>query len=87
MLTLQIIALVLLGVSAVLLFGPQLIVYGPKALREMVREGQVQFAGGCVTSLVMLVFAAPYIGSAFQSGGGAVTLVMIDIFTMQFSLV
>lgn len=85
MLTLQIIALVFLGLSAAFLFGPQLVIYGPKALRNMAREGQVQFVGGCVTSLVILVFAAPFIGSAFQSGGGAVTLVVIDIFTMQFS--
>ena len=87
MLTLQLIALVFLALSAAFLFGPRLVIYGPKALRDMVREGQVQFVGGCVTSLIILVFAAPYIGSAFHSGGGAVTLVMIDVFTMQFSLV
>ncbi len=85
MLILQIIALFFVALSAAFLFGPRLVIYGPKALREMVREGQVQFVGGFVASLVLLVFAAPYIGSAFQSGGGAVTVVMIDVFTMQFS--
>ena len=85
MLTLQILALFFLGLSAAFLFGPQLFVYGPRAVRDMVREGQVQFVGGCFVSLLVLVFFAPYLGAAFQSGGGAVTLVMVDIFTMQFS--
>ncbi|MEL6858210.1 MAG: hypothetical protein AAFO74_07475 [Pseudomonadota bacterium] len=87
MLTLQIIAFVLLGLSALLLFGPQLVIYGPKMARQMSTTGQVQFVGGCWVSVLALSVMAPQIGAAMSSGSSAMSLVVIDIFTMQFGLV
>lgn len=84
MLALQLIALLLLMVSAVLFFGPQLVVYGPRVARDMLRNRQVQFVGGCWLSLALFVLVAPTASSALYSGGGAMSLVMLDIFTMQF---
>ena len=85
MLALQLLAIGFLALSAAFLFGPPLLIYGPKATRDMAGDGQMQFVGGCFASLVVLVFTAPYIGDAFQTGGGAITLVMVDLFMMQFS--
>lgn len=85
MLALQLLALGFLMLSAAFLFGPPLLIYGPKAASDMASEGQMQFVGGCFASLVVMVFAAPHIGEAFQTGGGVITLVMVDLFTMSFS--
>jgi hypothetical protein len=85
MLALQLLALGFLALSAAFLFGPPLLIYGPKTARDMVRDGQMQFVGGCFASLIILVLTAPHIGTAFLTGGGAITLVMVDLFTMQFS--
>ncbi|MEM7328777.1 MAG: hypothetical protein AAF437_08565 [Pseudomonadota bacterium] len=87
MLALQLSALFFLAVSVAFCFGPRLAVYGPRAASEMVREGQVQFVGGCLTSVLVLILAAPYLGAAVSSGGGAMSVVMMDVLTMQFSLV
>lgn len=85
MLALQLIAFAFLAVSAVLMFGPQLVVYGTHGARRMARDGQFQFVGGCFSSLTILIFAAPHFGAAFQSGGSAITLAMVDLLTMSFS--
>ena len=87
MLTLQLIAFALLGLSALLFFGPQLVVYGPKMARQMTSNGQVQFVGGCWLSVLALCVMGPQLGAAVSSGGNAMTLVVMDIFTMQFGLV
>ena len=84
MLALQLVALTLLGLSAALMFGPQIAVYGPQAARDMVRDGQAQFVGGCLISAILMVITAPHLGGAVSSGGGAITLVMVDVFTMSF---
>jgi hypothetical protein len=84
MLALQLLAITFLGLSAALMFGPQVATYGPRMARDMLQDGQVQFVGGCLSSALLLVFLAPYAGDAFSSGGSAITLVMVDVFTMQF---
>ena len=85
MLALQLLALGFLTLSAAFLFGPQLAVYGPKAMREIARDGQAQFVGGCFISLIVLVFTAPFIGAAFATGGDTIRIVVTDLFTLQFS--
>ncbi|MEO1304286.1 MAG: hypothetical protein AAFV37_04870 [Pseudomonadota bacterium] len=85
MLALQLLALGFLTLSAALFFGPQLTVYGPKGVRHLAREGQAQFVGGCFVSLTVLVFAAPIVSSGFLTGGDTIRLVMVDLFTLQFS--
>ncbi|MEO1552880.1 MAG: hypothetical protein AAFR82_03020 [Pseudomonadota bacterium] len=87
MLELQLLALFFLALSAALCFGPRLAVYGPRAMGDMVREGQVQFVGGCLASVLVLILMAPYLGGAFSDGSGAISIVMLDIYSMRFSLV
>lgn len=87
MLALQLIAFLFLALSAALCFGPRLAVYGPRALGEMVREGQVQFVGGWLASILVLIFAAPYLSDAFSSGSNVLAVAVLDIYSMQFSLV
>ena len=86
MLAVQLVAVFFLLLSAAFLFGPQIAVYGPRAASEMMRNEQAQFAGGCLASALIVVLLAPQLGTAFSSGGSAVTLVMADLFTMRFSL-
>lgn len=86
MLALQCVAIAFLALSAALMFGPQLVVYGPKALRDMVQDGQVQFVGGCLVSGGAAIILMPHFGDAFSSGRDVMTLVVVDIFTMQFQV-
>jgi len=53
----------------------------------MAQEGQVQFVGGCLASILVLIFAAPEFGAIFYTGGQSMTVAMIDILTLQYSLV
>lgn len=86
MVALQLVAVVFLILSAAFMYGPQLALYGPRALTDLSRNGQAQFVGGCLASALTLVILAPGLGSAFSSGGSAVTLVMADLFTLTYSL-
>ena len=86
MLALQLTAFVFLALSVAFLFGPRLAVYGPKAMSDMGREGQVQFVGGCLASVLVLIVGAPYFVAAVSTGSGAMSLVVLDLFTMTYSL-
>jgi len=85
MLALQLLACFFLFLSAAFCFGPRMAVYGPRALGEMAQEGQAQFVGGFLTSVFMLVFAAPYFAALFFDGGRTISLVMLDVFLMSYS--
>ena len=85
MLALQVTAIVFILLSAALMFGPQLVVYGPRALPQLARDEQARFVGGCLTSILVLALMSPYVTTAFSSGGDALTLVMAELVTMQFS--
>lgn len=87
MLALQLIALAFLALSMAFLFGPRLAVYGPRALGEMAQEGQVQFVGGCLASVLVLIIGAPYFTGALASGGDVITLAVMDVFTMTYRFV
>ncbi len=87
MLALQVTAIFFVLLSAAFMFGPQLVIYGPRTLPQLARNEQARFVGGCLTSALVLVVIAPYFSSAVSSGGGAITLVMADLVTMQFGLV
>lgn len=86
MLALQLLAVFFLLLSAAFMYGPQIALYGPRAARGLVKNDQAQFVGGCLVSALIVVWLAPYLGTAFSSGGTAITLVMTDIFLMSFSL-
>jgi len=85
MLTLQLTAIFFVLLSAAFMFGPQLVVYGPRALPQLAGNDQARFVGGCLTSGLVLTIMAPYFGGAVSSGGTAMTLVMADLLTMSFS--
>lgn len=87
MLALQMTAFVFLALSVAFFFGPRLAVYGPKAMGDMVQEGQVQFVGGCLASVLVLIVGAPYFVGAMSTGSDAMSIVMLDLFTMTYSLV
>ena len=87
MLALQLLACFFLALSAAFCFGPRLAVYGPRALGDMMREGQIQFVGGCFASALILIVMAPSLGSAFSAGGSVMSVAMLDVYLMQFSLV
>lgn len=84
MLALQILAFVFLCLSAMLLFGPQLVVYGPKAFPNMLKNQQVRYVGGFLTSAAVMLICAPHLGSAMLTGGEHITLVAVDLVTMSF---
>lgn len=86
MLALQLLAVFFLMIAAAFMYGPQLALYGPRAAQDLVNNGQAQFVGGCLASALIMVLLAPHLSDAVFSGGGAVTLVMADIFLMSFSL-
>lgn len=85
MLALQLLACFFLLLSAAFCFGPRLAVYGPRAVGEMAQDGQVQFVGGFLTSVFVLVFTAPYFASVLFDGGRTISIVMLDVLLMSFS--
>lgn len=87
MFTLQVIAAILLFLSAACFFGPQLVIYGPRAVPLMLKQGQARFIGAFLASAAILSIIAPHFGSAVLSGGEAITLVALDLVNMSFGLV
>ena len=85
MLALQLLAITFLALSAAFMFGPTLMMYGPRTLPALMRDGQARFVFGFLVSATVLTLIMPQFGAALTSGGGAMTLVMADVFTMQFS--
>ena len=85
MLALQLLAIAFLVLSAAFMFGPALAMYGPRALPNLMRDGQARFISGFLASITVLALVLPQFGSAIGSGGEAITLGMVDVFTMQFS--
>ena len=87
MLALQIIAVVLLLLSALLLFGPQLVAYGPRALPNMARSPEARFISVSFASLIVLALVFPTFMTAMISGGQSVYAVTAEMVTMDFGLV
>ncbi len=85
MLALQITAIFFVLLSAALMFGPQLVVYGPRGVQQLARDEQARFVGGCLASALALAVMAPYFADALASGGGTITLAMAELVTMRFN--
>lgn len=83
MLALQVTSILFLVLAAALMFGPQLAVYGPRALPQLARNDQARFVGGCLTSAMVFAITAPYFGAALSSGSGAMSIVMVDLLNMS----
>ncbi len=86
MLALQIIAAIFLFLSAALFFGPQLVIYGPRALPSLMKNPQARLAGGVFGSVAVMVALTPYMASALMQGGETVTAMALDIMTITFGL-
>lgn len=86
MLALQLLAITFLALSAAFMFGPALVMYGPRAMPTLMRDGQARFVGGFLGSAALLTLLLPSFGTAMSSGGGAITLVMTDLVTMRFNI-
>ncbi len=84
MLALQLTAIFFVLLSAGLMFGPQLAIYGPRAMTQLVRDDQARFVGGCLTTALVLIVVAPHFGYALSSGASTITLAMTDLSTMNF---
>lgn len=87
MIVLQIIAAIMLFLSAALFFGPQLVIYGPRAFPALVRQPQARFIGGFLATATAFVLAAPHMGAALSSGGEAVIYAARELVTLSFGLV
>jgi len=85
MLALQVTAIFFVLLSATLMFGPQMVIYGPRGLQQLARDEQARFVGGCLVSALALAIMAPYFAGAVSFGGGAMTLVMAELVTMRFN--
>ena len=86
MLALQLLAITFLALSAAFMFGPALVMYGPRAMPTLMRDGQARFVGGFLGSAALLTLLLPSFGTTMSSGGGAITLVMTDLVTMRFNI-
>ncbi|MEM9570967.1 MAG: hypothetical protein AAF996_05845 [Pseudomonadota bacterium] len=78
MFALQLIAFFFLAVSVLFCFGPRLAVYGPRALGEMGRQRQVQFVGGCLSSILVMIVVAPGFSAGPSAYDGAVPVALQD---------
>jgi len=87
MLALQITAYVLIGLSVLLFFGPQIVAYGPRAVPALARRKDVRFVGGCFASLVILVAVAPTMGAAISTGGATIYAMAVELTSMNFGLI
>ena len=86
MLALQLLAIAFLVLSAAFMFGPALVLYGPRTVPTLIRDGQARFFCGFLVSTALLTLVLPGFGSAVTSGGSAMTLVMADVFMMRFNI-
>lgn len=78
---------VLLGVLALLLlFAWPLVWAVPGRRLETLTGPEARFLGGVVASLTLFALAAPVMGTALISGGGAVQLVAHELQAMRFDL-
>ena len=87
MLALQLLAAALLFLSAALFFGPQLVIYGPKALPGLARHPQARFIGGLLVTGCVFAVTAPHFASAVVAGGARMSMVALEVATMNFGVV
>ena len=86
MLAPQLIALFFLALSVLFCFGPRLAVYGPRALGEMVRQGQVQFVGACLTSILVMIVMAPHLNGAVSTESSALSVATLEAIVLSSTL-
>ncbi len=87
MFALQILAICLLVLSAACFFGPQLVIYGPRALPTVWKQPQARFVSGFIVTAATLVMTAPYFGAALLESGSQVTIATLNLMSMTFGIV
>lgn len=84
MLALQLTAFAFLLLSAAFMFGPQIAIYGARALPRLAENGQARFVGGVLLSITVFAAMAPQLGSAMTTGGDTMTVLVADLVLMNF---
>lgn len=87
MFALQVLAAVMLFLSAACFFGPQLVIYGPRAFPSMLKQPQAKFVGGFLVTACVFAVSAPYFGGAMLQGGQRMSMVALDMMSMSFGVV
>ena len=87
MFALQLVAAILLFLSAGLFFGPQLVIYGPKSFPALLKQPQARFIGGFLLTASVFAVSAPHFGSVLMTGGERITLVALEVARMSFGAV
>ncbi len=87
MLAFQITAFALLVLAIACIYGPQLVFFGPRVLPVMMKQPETRFVGGFMASAMAFIVVAPQFGTILSQGGEAVTMVVLDIFSMSFGVV
>lgn len=73
-----------LGLSLLMLFGPQFAAYGRAGLRDALKRPEAKILGsGLATGMTVLLFA-PLIASALISGGKTVQVVAATLMGLSF---
>ena len=87
MISLQILALFMLALSAACFFGPQIVAYGTRGVQDLAASPEARFVAASLTTAIALVVAAPTVGSAFGKGGEIVVAVAVQTMSLSFGLV
>ena len=85
MLALQIIAAIFMFLSAALFFGPQLVVYGPRAFPALAKQPQARFVGGMLATVLVAVLTGPYWIGAMHEGGRTMTVIALEVAALSFA--
>lgn len=85
MLVYQLIAAAFLCASAALMFGPQLVIYGPRAVPALVKTPQARFVGGAIATMAVLALTGPQLLLAMFEGGQTVTMIALRFAGVSFA--
>lgn len=87
MFALQLTAIALLCLSALLFFGPQIVAYGPRAIPSLARRRDVRFLATTFASLIVLALIAPSFSTALYTGGSTIYAMAAELTSMNFGVV
>ena len=85
MLALQVLAAILLVLSAACFFGPQLVIYGPRSFPAVFKQRQARIVGGILATACVFAVAAPHFASSVVQGGNQMSPAMLNMTALSFS--
>jgi hypothetical protein len=83
----QVLATVLLIFSAACFFGPQLVIYGPRAFFALSRRREARFVAGFLVTVMGFIALAPTASDALVSGGETLLAMALETATLSFGLI